>query len=82
MNKNPIVYLNHILECIHKVQEYTIGMDEDTFLNDSLVQDAVIRNLEIIGEATKQLDQAFRLKYPQIEWKKIAGWRPQACGIS
>lgn len=75
MRKNPTIYLNHILDCIHKIQAYTAGMDQDEFINNSLIQDAVIRNLEIIGEATKQLDQAFRSKYPQIEWKKIAGMR-------
>ena len=75
MKKNPIIYLNHILDCIHKIQEYTTGMNQDNFLNNSLIQDGVIRNLEIIGEATKQLNQEFRSKYPQIEWKKIAGMR-------
>jgi len=75
MKKNPVIYLNHILECITKIQTYTNGMNEDSFLNNSLVQDGVIRNPEIIGEATKQLDEAFRVKYPQIEWKKIAGMR-------
>ncbi len=64
-----------MLDCIQKIQGYTTGIDQDKFLNNSLIQDAVIRNLEIIGEATKQLNQDFRLKYPQIEWKKIAGMR-------
>ncbi len=75
MKKDPIIYLNHMLDCSQKIQHYTIGMDQDEFLNNSLIQDAVIRNLEIIGEATKQLDQTFRIKYSQIEWKKIAGMR-------
>lgn len=75
MKKDPIIYLNHILDCINKIQTYTIGMDKDEFLNKSLIQDAVIRNLEIIGEAAKHLNQGFRSKYPQIEWKKIAGMR-------
>lgn len=75
MKKNPIIYLNHILDCTKKIKTYTEGMNQDDFLNNSLIQDGVIRNLEIIGEATKQLDQEFRLKYPQIEWKKIAGMR-------
>jgi uncharacterized protein with HEPN domain len=44
-------------------------------LNNNLIQDAVIRNLEIIGEATKKLDDDFRTKYSAIEWKKIAGMR-------
>ena len=75
MKKNPTIYLNHIIDCINKIKIYTEGMNQDDFLNNSLVQDGVIRNLEIVGEATKQLDQDFRLKYPQIEWKKIAGMR-------
>ncbi len=44
-------YLNHILDCIIKIQVYTDGIDEDKFFNNSLVQDGVIRNLEVIGEA-------------------------------
>jgi len=50
-------------------------MEEQVFLNNTLVQDAVIRNFEIIGEATKQLDSNFRERYSDIEWKKIAGMR-------
>ena len=75
MKKEPVIYLNHIFDCITKIQTYTDGINEDDFLNNSLVQDGVIRNLKIIGEATKQLDQEFRSEYPQIEWKKIAGMR-------
>lgn len=75
MKKNPIIYLSHILDCIEKIQEYTSNLNERDFLNKSLVQDGVIRNLEIIGEATKQLDKDFRSKYPEIEWKRIAGMR-------
>jgi len=75
MIKDPIVYLNHILTCTSKIQAYTSGIDEEEFLKDSLIQDGVIRNLEIIGEATKQLKPEFRAKYPDIEWKKIAGLR-------
>ena len=75
MKKDPVIYLNHIVDCITKIQAYTDGINEDDFLNNSLIQDGVIRNLEIIGEATKQLDQEFRSRYPQIEWKRIAGMR-------
>ena len=56
MKKDPIIYLNHILDSINKIQEYTSGMNQAEFLNKPLFQDAVIRNLEIIGEATKQMD--------------------------
>jgi len=50
-------------------------MDEQSFLENPLIQDAVIRNFEIIGEATKNLSMEFRKKYPDIAWKKIAGMR-------
>ncbi len=73
--KNPSIYLQHIHECLIKIQSYTQGMNEQAFLDNQLVQDAVIRNFEIIGEATKKLNPDFRAKYPEIEWKKIAGMR-------
>ncbi len=75
MKKDAIIYLKHILDCINKIKEYTKGINEAEFLKSTLIQDGVIRNFEIIGEATKQLDQDFRVKYPQIEWKKLAGMR-------
>lgn len=75
MQKDPIIYLEHILACIQRILSYTVNLKEDDFLKNSLVQDAVIRNLEIIGEATKKLNTEFRQKHPEIEWKKIAGMR-------
>jgi uncharacterized protein with HEPN domain len=75
MKKNPVIYIEHIRICISRIQEYTQEIDENTFLKNNLVQDAVIRNFEIIGEATKKLDEDFRIKYSDIEWKKIAGMR-------
>ena len=75
MNKNPVIYVEHIHNCILKIKEYTFGIHEENFLKNTLIQDAVIRNYEIIGEATKQLNEDFRIKYPEIEWKKIAGMR-------
>jgi uncharacterized protein with HEPN domain len=75
MTKNPLVYLSHILDSIKKIKDYTNGFNENRFVNDSLIQDAVIRNFEIIGEAAKNIDAAFRQKYPEIEWKKVAGMR-------
>ncbi|MGN8225413.1 HepT-like ribonuclease domain-containing protein [Gracilimonas sp. BCB1] len=75
MTKDPIVYIKHMLECIEKVENYTKDVSEEEFLENNLVQDAVIRNFEIIGEATKQLPINFREKYSSIEWRKIAGMR-------
>jgi uncharacterized protein with HEPN domain len=75
MKKDPLVYLKHNLTCINKIQTYTDGFNEQKFLANSLIQDGVIRNLEIIGEATKQLNQEFRSRYEDIPWKRIAGLR-------
>ncbi len=75
MKKEPIIYLQHIHDCITKICDYTRGMGEEKFLGNTLIQDAVIRNFEIIGEATKHLDSDFREKYPSVEWKKMAGLR-------
>jgi uncharacterized protein with HEPN domain len=75
MKKNPIIYIEHISVCISRIKAYTDGIDEDGFLKNNLIQDAVIRNFEIIGEATKKLNDDFRAKYSEIEWKKIAGMR-------
>ena len=75
MKKDPIIYIEHISSCISRIKEYTSGIDEDGFLKNNLIQDAVIRNFEIIGEATKKLNEDFRAKYSEIEWKKIAGMR-------
>ena len=75
MKKSPLIYLEHILDCIFRIKEYTDIMDEQAFLQNNLIQDAVIRNFEVIGEAVKKLDPNFRAEHRQIEWKKIAGMR-------
>jgi uncharacterized protein with HEPN domain len=75
MKKDPLIYIEHIRTCISRIKEYTNGIDEEGFINNPLIQDAVIRNFEIIGEATKKLNDDFRAKYTAIEWKKIAGMR-------
>jgi uncharacterized protein with HEPN domain len=75
MKKDELIYLDHIRDCISRIRNYTTGMDEKGFMQNQLVQDAVIRNFEIIGEAAKKLDEEFRSRYAEIEWKKIAGAR-------
>lgn len=66
MKKPPIVYLNHILECISRINTYVEDVDENVFLKDSLIQDAVIRNFEVIGEAVKKLDHDFLLHFSLV----------------
>lgn len=72
--KNNRLYLIHILECITNIGSY-IPNGEDDFFSSKLIQDAVIRNLEIIGEATKRISKDFRERHPHVPWREMAGLR-------
>jgi len=72
--KQDSVYLRHILDALNKIESY-ISVGHDVFFADSHWQDAVIRQLEIMGEATKRLSQDVRSRYPNIPWKRMAGLR-------
>jgi uncharacterized protein with HEPN domain len=69
------IYLRHIVEAAHKIETYLQGQDEPTFYGNSLLQDGVIRQLEIMGEAVKRLSPPLRDQYTHIPWKDIAGMR-------
>ena len=73
--RDPSVLLDDIRSSIKKIQRYTTGLDEASFLADEKTIDAVIRNLEIIGEAAKQLPAQFKSQYPAIRWPQLAGMR-------
>src|SRR5579885_1759158 len=73
--KDNKVYFNHILDCVEHILSYTEGMDEESFYKNFMVQDAVLRNYEIIGEAAKNIDDDLRNLYPEIPWKKMSGMR-------
>ena len=75
MSKEYKVYLDDISESIKKIEKYIKGIPYNEFTKNTLIIDAVIRNLEIIGEAVKRIPANIRKKYPDIEWKKIAGLR-------
>ncbi len=76
MKKRDVkVFLEDILESIEKIEEYTTDVDEEEFYENTFVQDAVLRRLEIIGEAVKNIPDDFRAKYPDIPWRQIAGMR-------
>lgn len=75
MKKDNTIYLRHILDAISKIETYTDEIDYKRFMKDTQIQDSTIRQLEIMGEATKHLSAAFRNKYPHIPWAKIAGMR-------
>lgn len=68
-------FLHDILEAAHRIMTYTEAMTSDLFLHDLKTQDAVVRNLEIIGKATKQIPDEMRQRAPHIPWKSIAGMR-------
>jgi uncharacterized protein with HEPN domain len=75
MKRNIKLYLQDIWESTLAIEEYAQNLAEEEFYSNRQVQDAIIRRLEIIGEAVKNIDDDFRNKYPQIPWKKIAGMR-------
>jgi uncharacterized protein with HEPN domain len=75
MTRDLRLYIEDILDSIAKIEQYTSAMDEQGFLADTQVQDAVLRRLEIMGEAVKNIPQAVRDKYPEIPWKRVAGLR-------
>ena len=74
-SRDDFVYLRHILEAIEQIEEYVSGMNEASFLRSRLVQDGVIRQCEIIGEATKNLSLETRAKATGVPWRDIAGMR-------
>jgi uncharacterized protein with HEPN domain len=75
MPRDYKIYLKDILQAIKRIEEYTKGLSFEDFIKKQLIQDAVIRNLEIIGEAVKHIPEELQKNYPTVEWKKIAGLR-------
>jgi len=75
MTRDMRLYIEDILDSISKIEEYIKAIDEQKFFSNTQIQDSVIRRLEIIGEAVKNIPNDFRNKYPQIPWKRIAGLR-------
>lgn len=72
--KNDLLYLSNIQECIAVIELYTQD-GRESFDSNRIIQDAVIRNLEVIGEATKRLSNQLRDSYSEIPWRQIAGLR-------
>lgn len=73
--KTNDVYLHHILEAIEQIEEYVGKIDRSDFMGDSMRQDAVVRQLEIVGEASRQLSESFREEHDAIPWHAIIGMR-------
>lgn len=72
--KSDLLYLSNIQNCIQRIESYTIE-GKAKFLGTLIIQDAFIRNFEIIGEATKRLSPELKNAYPDVAWKQIAGLR-------
>jgi len=69
------VYLGDMLVAVERITSYTSGLTYAEFRSDTRTVDAVVRNLEVLGEAAKQVSEAIRSKRPNIEWRKLAGLR-------
>ena len=75
MTRETLLFIIDIKQAIEDIESFTNGVDKNSFLNNKEKQYAVIRSLEIIGEAVKNVPDSVRKKYPAVEWKKIAGLR-------
>ncbi len=73
--RSDSVYIEHIISSINNILEYITGLNLETFLEDNKTQDAVVRQFEIIGEATKRISTDFRDNHPDIPWSEMAGMR-------
>ena len=72
--KDDRLYLVHIVECLRKIQSYTVD-GEEFFRGDDKTQDAVVRNFEVIGEAAKRVSPETRAQASEVPWKSLAGFR-------
>ncbi|PIN91242.1 hypothetical protein COU57_01430 [Candidatus Pacearchaeota archaeon CG10_big_fil_rev_8_21_14_0_10_32_14] len=73
--KDDSVFLKHILENIDDISEFTKNITKKDFLSNKEKQNAVVRSLEVIGEAAKNISETMKEKYPKVPWKEIIGTR-------
>ena len=78
MSRDPRLYLEDMRDCCRKVLRYTEGMTVEQLVADEKTFDAVMRNLEITGEAVRHVPQELKDRYPEVEWRSIAGFRDVA----
>ncbi len=74
MNKDDTVYLRHILECIRRIAE-DLAEGRERFMELHTLQDAVLRNLQVMAESTQRLSETAKATQPDVEWRKIAAFR-------
>lgn len=75
MSFEPLEYLRHIVAEADYLTEHTASMSKDDFLKNETLRRAFVRSLEVIGEASKKVPDEFRARYPQVEWRAMAGMR-------
>ena len=75
MSRSWTLFLHDMLECARKVERFTAECDMNQFVNDEMAYDAVLRNLEILGEAAKKIPDDVRRRYPDVNWRGVAGLR-------
>jgi len=73
--KDDRLYLIHISECIERIESYISGKDKGQFLDSMLIQDAVVRNLQVLAESTQRLSDATKESASEVGWFKVAGFR-------
>jgi uncharacterized protein with HEPN domain len=73
--KDDKLYLIHISECIGRIEQYLPERSKHTFLSSTLLQDAILRNLQTMAESTQRLSDSLKAKHPEINWHKISGFR-------
>lgn len=75
MKKDPEIFLRHIIESADIIENHVKGITKEKFSKSTIIQDAIIRRIEIIGEAAKNIPPDFKKKHKNIEWREIAGMR-------
>jgi uncharacterized protein with HEPN domain len=75
MRRSHLLYLEDILESVNKIQSYAGNLSFEDLLKDKMRIDAIVRNFEIIGEASSKIPQEIRDKYPFVEWRRISDFR-------
>ena len=72
--KDDRVYLQHILRCISRIEEYT-ATGRESFFSSHLIQDGVIRNLQTVAESSQRLSEGIKVSHPAVDWKGLTGFR-------
>ncbi len=75
MSKEPLIFIQHILESIELIESFSSSTTKAEFFKNKMMQSAIIRQIEVIGEAVKNLPKDFTSKYPTVPWKDVVGTR-------